>query len=164
MGQGQPALVTEVPMPAKAGATVVTFLRPEEGRGTAMHRQQGWRAPTPQVLVPLGSTVTAAKKRASKRAPEKPLVVEPGPATVVGRRAGVGHPTGVAAEPSPRKWCPLYETSLHYVTTCRYIGHLVEIRRECLAKRAAVGAAHGCYECGQDGHWSHDCAGKVPLS
>jgi hypothetical protein len=49
-------------------------------------------------------------------------------------------------EPTPRKWCPLYETSLHDVTACLYIEHLVEICSERLAKRAIVGVTHGCYE------------------
>jgi hypothetical protein len=55
---------------------------------------------------------------------------------------------GVATELTPQKLCPLHETSLHYITACRHIGHLVEIRRERLAKQAAKGVTHGCHECG----------------
>jgi hypothetical protein len=40
----------------------------------------------------------------------------------------------------------------------------VEIHKEWLAKRAAVGVTRDCYECGQPGHWSHGCPGKVPFS
>jgi hypothetical protein len=102
MALGRLALVTEVPMPAKAGATVITFLRREESRSVAMHRQQGQQALAPEESVPLGPALTAVKKRANKRAPEKPLVVDLGPATMAGRRAGAGHPAGVAVEPNPR--------------------------------------------------------------
>jgi hypothetical protein len=93
----------------------------------------------------------AAKKTVNKSAPEKPLAVELGPVAVMGRRARAGGLVGVTLEPTPQEWCPLHGTSLHDVTTCRYIRHLVEIHRERLAKRAAEGVTHGCYECGQCG-------------
>jgi hypothetical protein len=79
------------------------------------------------------------------------------------RRDGAGESVGVAMEPTPQKWFPLHETSLHDVTACRHIGQVVEIRRERLAKHAAEGLPHGCHKCGQVGHWSRSCPGKVPL-
>jgi hypothetical protein len=39
-GAGVPALATEVPAPAKAGATVITLCHHEVSRGAAVHRQQ----------------------------------------------------------------------------------------------------------------------------
>jgi hypothetical protein len=70
----------------------------------------------------------------------------------MGRRDGVGGSVGIATELTPQKWCPLHETSLHDVTACRHIGHLVEIHRERLAMHAAEGFPHYCHECGQVGH------------
>jgi hypothetical protein len=104
------------------------------------------------------------KKRAHMNAPEKPLAAELGLAAAAGRKAGVGNPAGAITELTPSKWCPLHETSLHDITAGHHIYHLVEIRKERLAKRAAMGAIHGCYECGQPGHWSHSCPSKVPFS
>jgi hypothetical protein len=161
---GRPAVVTEVPMTLKEGVAVVTLLCQEESRDTAMHHQQGRRAPSPEASVPLGPALAAVKKRASKRTPDKPLAVEPGPTAMAGRRAGAGLPAGAAMELTPQKWCPLRGTSLHDVMAYHHIEHLVGIHRERLAKHAAVGVIHGYYECGQAGHWLHDCPGKVPLS
>jgi hypothetical protein len=139
---------------------VVTLRRCEESR----------RAPSTRVAracpgeqTPSGVAPIATKKRASKCTPERPLAVEPGPVTATGSRAGAGGPVGLALELTPRKWCPLHETSHHDVTACLYIGHLVEIRGERLAKRVAKGVTHNCYECGQAGQWLGDCPGKVPL-
>jgi hypothetical protein len=69
-------------------------------------------------------------KRASKCALKKPLAIEPGPITTAGRRARAGGLVGVTPKPTPWKWCSLHETSLHDVTACHHIEHLVEISRE----------------------------------
>jgi hypothetical protein len=82
---------------------------------------------------------------------------------VAGRKAGASNPAGSIAQPTPWKWFPLHESSLHVVMACRHIGRLVEICKVLLAKCAAVGVTHGYYECGQPGHWSHDCSSKVPF-
>jgi hypothetical protein len=144
----RPVLPTEDPVLAKARAVVVTLLHCEESRGAVVHRQKERRVPTQGAQAPPCVVPAAAKKRVSKQASEKPLAFEPGPATAVARRAGADDPAGVAAEPTPQKWCPLYERSLHDVTACHHIGYLVKIRRERLTKRAAMGATHSCYECG----------------
>jgi hypothetical protein len=120
--QGQPALTIEIPEPAKAGAVVVTPHHREESCGAAVHCQQERHGPAQKEPI-------ATRKRASKCAPEKHLAIEPGPIAAAGRRAGAGGLMGVTTEPTPQKWCPLHETSLHDVTACRHIGHLVEIRR-----------------------------------
>jgi hypothetical protein len=149
--RGRPALATEIPTPAKADAMGVTLHRHEESRGTAVHHQQERHRPAWSVQDPLGMAPAIAKKTVNKSAPEKPLAVELGPVTTTGRSAGAGGLVGVTLEPTPQEWCPLHGISLHDVTTCRYIRHLVEIRRERLTKRAAEGVTHGCYECGQCG-------------
>jgi hypothetical protein len=105
----------------------------------------------------------AEKKRVRKHVLDKPLAADPGPIDVVGRKVKASDPAGVTAEPTPKKWCPLHETSLHDTTACRHINKLVEIHRECLVKHAVVGATHGCDECGQPSHWSRGCPGKVPF-
>jgi hypothetical protein len=164
VARGQPVLMMEIPAPAKAGVAVVTLRPREESRGTTVRRQQHRHGSAQEVQTPSGVAPVATKKRASKCSPDKPLVVGPGPVAAAGSRARGGASIGVTLEPTPRKWCPFHETSLHDVTACRHIGHLVEIRRECLAKRAAKGVTHGCHECGQDGHWSCSCPGNVPPS
>jgi hypothetical protein len=136
--------VVGVPAPAKAKAVVVTLLRREDSCGDAVHRQQERQAPAWEVRAPPGLVPTVAKKRASRHAPEKPQAAKPGPATAARRKAGAGNPTGATAEPTPQKWCPLHETSLHDATACRHISHLGEIRKERHAKHAAVGATHNC--------------------
>jgi hypothetical protein len=160
---GRPALVTEVPALAKVRAVVNTLLCRMESCGVAVDHQQGRRALAPEALAPPSLVLTAVKKRTCRHAPEKPLAVEPAPAAAVGRRAGAGSSVSATVETTPRKWCPLHETSLHDVTACCYIRHLVEIHRERLAKHAAVGVTHGCHECGHSGHWLHGCPGKVIL-
>jgi hypothetical protein len=145
--RGRPALTTEIPAPATAGAAVVTLHHREESRCTAVRHQQR-QGPTQEVQIPSGVTPIATKKRASKCTPEKLLIGGPGPVTVKGRRGGAGGFVGITMEPTPQKWCPLHETSLHYVSACRHIGHLVEIRRERLAKHAAEGVTHSYHECG----------------
>jgi hypothetical protein len=156
--------VAGVPALVKAGATVITFLRRKECRSATARHQQERQAPAQEALAPPGPVPAATKKRATRHAREKPLAAEPGPAAAVGRKARAGNLAGVTAEPTPRKWYPLHETSLNDATACRHISHLVEIRKECLAKCVAVGATHSCYECGQPGHWSHGCPSKVPFS
>jgi hypothetical protein len=131
---------------------VVTLHRREESRDTAVCRQQEQHGPAQEVQIPLGVAPIATKRRASKCAPKKLLVVGPGPVTWAGRRPGAGRSVGVAVEPTPRKWCPLHETSLHDVMACRHIAHLVENHRERLAKRAAEGVTHGFHECDKTGH------------
>jgi hypothetical protein len=74
------------------------------------------------VQTPLDVALVDTKKRASKCALEKPLVVGPGPVALAGRRAGAGGPMGIASELTPRMWCPLHEMSLHDVTSCRPLG------------------------------------------
>jgi hypothetical protein len=118
-GAGVPALATKVPAPAKAGATVITLCHHEESRGATVHRQQERHKPAQRVQTPPGMAYAAARKRASKCAPEKALAVEQGLVAAAGRRAGAGSPMGVAPEQTPRKWCPLHETSLHDATACR---------------------------------------------
>jgi hypothetical protein len=76
---GWPALVAGVPTPVKTGAAVVTLLRREESRGAAACHQQEQQAPTREALAPPSLVPTAAKKRASRHALEKPLVAELGP-------------------------------------------------------------------------------------
>jgi hypothetical protein len=137
---GRLALATEVPAPVMSGAMVITLCHLEERHGAAMHHQQERHKPTQRVQTPPGMASAAARNRASKCTLEKPLAIEPGPVAMAERRAGAGAPVGVAPGPTSRKWCPLHETSLHNVTACRYIG--------CLAKCAAKGVTHGCYECG----------------
>jgi hypothetical protein len=134
--RGRPALMTEIPAPAKVGAVGVTLHRHEKNRGTVVRHQQERHRPAEEVQTPSGVAPVAMKKTASKCAPEKPLVVGPGPVATVGRRAGASGYVGVTTKPTPRKWCPLHETSLHDVTACRHIGQLVEIYRERLVKRA----------------------------
>jgi hypothetical protein len=124
---------------------VVTLHHREESRGAAMRRQQERHRPAQRVQIPPSMAPAAARKRESKCAPEKPLPLSQDPSS---QRAGAGGPVGVTPEPTPQKWCPLPETSLHDVRACHYIRHLVEIRRECLAKHAAEGVTHDSYECG----------------
>jgi hypothetical protein len=57
----------------------------------------------------------------------------------------------------------LHETSLHDITACLHIGHLVEIPKEYLAKRATKGMTHGYHECGQAGHWSRTALARSLL-
>jgi hypothetical protein len=123
----------DIPAPAKAGAAVVTLHRCKESRDATTHRQQERHGHVPKVQIPLGVTPVATRKRASKCVPEKPLAGGPGPIAAAGRRDGAGGSVGITVEPTPQKWCPLQETSLHDVTACRHIGHLVEIHRERLA-------------------------------
>jgi hypothetical protein len=127
--QGQPALTTQIPKPAKAGAVVVTPRHREESCSAAVHRQQERHGPAQKERAPSGAVPIATRKRASKCAPEKHLAIEPGPIAAAGRRAGAGGLMGVTTDPTPRKWCPLHEMSLHDVMACRHIGHLVEIHR-----------------------------------
>jgi hypothetical protein len=87
---------------------------------------------------------TVAKKRVSRHAPEKPQAAKPRPAAAPRRKAEADNPMGATAELTPGKWCPLHETSLHDATACRRISHLGEIRKERLAKHAAVGVTHSC--------------------
>jgi hypothetical protein len=89
---GQPALVMEFPTLTKAGAAVVTLLHRKESRSAAMHSQQGWRAPAPEALAPLGPALAAAKKRASRLALEKPLAIELGPTTTAEEELGPAIP------------------------------------------------------------------------
>jgi hypothetical protein len=76
---GRPALVTEVPAPAKAGAAVITLHRCEESRSAAVHRQQGRRPPAPEALVPPGPALAAMKKRASRHASKSPWLLSQDP-------------------------------------------------------------------------------------
>jgi hypothetical protein len=72
---GRPALVTEVPAPAKAGAAVITLHHCEESRSAAVHHQQGWWPPASEALVPPGPVLAAAKKRASRHASKIPWLL-----------------------------------------------------------------------------------------
>jgi hypothetical protein len=152
-------MTTEIPVPAMMDAAVVTLPRGRESRCAAAHCQPERQGPTPEVIL-LGAALVIARKRASKCTPEKPLASRPGLVAAMRKRDGAGGSAGTAAEPTPRKWCPLHETSLHDATSCRHIGHLVDIRRECLAKCAAEGSPHGCHECGQVGHWTRGCLAR----
>jgi hypothetical protein len=66
----------------------------------------------------------AKKSRARRHSPEKPLAAEPRPSAAAGRKVRTRDPADVTAEPAPRKWCPLHETSLHDATACRHINNL----------------------------------------
>jgi hypothetical protein len=148
---GWTALMTEILAPTMADAAVVTLPHGRESRSSATRHQPERHGPMPEVILP-GTTPVAARKRAIKCAPEKPLAGRLGLVATAGRRDGADGSVGTATEPTPRKWCPLHEMSLHDIAACRHIGHLVEIRRERLAKCATKGSPHGCHECGQVGH------------
>jgi hypothetical protein len=106
--RGRPALVMEIPAPAKADAAGVTLHRHKESLGTAVHHQQERHRPAEEVQTPLGVAPVATKKTASKCALEKPLVVGPGPIAAAGRRAGTGGYVGVTTEPMIGQRCPIF--------------------------------------------------------
>jgi hypothetical protein len=154
----------KIPAPAKAGTMVVTLHRREESRGTTVPHQQEQHRPAKEVQTLWVWHPFPQKRGRASAAQRSPwsLGQDPSPQ----REEELG-PVDLWASPwsqSPWKWCPLHEMSLHDVMACRHIGHLVEIHREHLAKSAAEGVTHGYHECGQAGHWSRSCPGKIPTS
>jgi hypothetical protein len=73
VARGRPAPMTEIPVPTKAGAAVVTLPRYEESHGAAMCRQPEWHGPVPKVQILSGVTPIATRKRVSKCTLKKPL-------------------------------------------------------------------------------------------
>jgi hypothetical protein len=157
----QPAQPKEAPAEPEAGDATFYLLCRTKNRDTGALGLQEQLAPIRTVRTVVRLEPLAGKKEASQLISTHPLVNKPGPSTTDGEKVRASVPADATAASTLWIWCPLHETSVHDMMTCHYLNSMVEEHKRHLAEHAAVGIAHVCFSCGQEGHISHDCPDKV---